>query len=126
MLAELEQGVAFWRDESMALTRRLTEAKAQLGNAVGAVIDSGGYCEGPHDVADAIYRLTAERDALEAELDERRAMPYRTQADQEFFDAEWERTKAWMKVALDATRAVSAVGGAPGVSETHTDPKEAP
>lgn len=41
----------------------------QAGNAVGAIIDSGGYCEGPHDVAAAIYRLTAERDELRAEVE---------------------------------------------------------
>jgi hypothetical protein len=46
------------------LAAELLVAKNRLGNAVGAIVDSGGYCEGPHDVADAIYRLTAERDGL--------------------------------------------------------------
>jgi len=92
---------------------RIIELEALLGNAVGAIIDSGGYCEGPHDVADAIYRLTAERDALRARL----APP-----DESRSTGSWQT----MPDPYKAARAVSAVGGAPGVSETHTDPKEAP
>lgn len=43
----------------------------RLGNAVGAIIDTGNHtCTGPEDVADAIYRLTAERDAYRVTAEE--------------------------------------------------------
>lgn len=51
------------------LRHELTVARNRLGNAVGAIIDSGGYCTGPEDVAAAIGRLTAERDAERALAD---------------------------------------------------------
>ncbi len=86
-----------------AAADELVRLRALLGNAVGAIIDSGGYCEGPHDVADAIYRLTRERDELLVRAS--------------------DETLLTLARLLDDARAV---GGAPGVSETHTDPKEAP
>lgn len=50
------------RAEVARLTTELTVANNRLGNAVGAIIDTGNhYCTGPADVAAAIGRLTAER-----------------------------------------------------------------
>lgn len=66
-LREAIVGMVEMRERMVAENQVL---RNQAGNAVGAIVDSGGYCEGPHDVADAIYRLTAERDRLKAELDE--------------------------------------------------------
>jgi len=60
--------------ENNRMRADLALAKNQLRNAMGAIIDSGGYCEGPHDVADAIYRLTAERDRKEAALEVMRTL----------------------------------------------------
>lgn len=51
------------------LPRELTVARNQLGNAIGAIIDAGGYCTGPEDVATAITRLAAERDSERALAD---------------------------------------------------------
>lgn len=81
-------------DDSLVVMARLTELeeiqtrlRAQLGNAVGAIIDTGNhYCTGPADVADAIYRLTAERDSLKAEIayvgDPSRTSRFETDGDQ--------------------------------------------
>lgn len=125
---------AYWHDRFEEEHAALTVAHAQLGNAVGAIIDSGGYCEGPHDVADAVYRLTEERDSLRAAARVwvvQWAKDYEGHPPVAVFRTEAE-AEAWMAplnaeyVAYWATEAPLAVGGAPGVPETHTDPKEAP
>jgi hypothetical protein len=125
ILSDLERGVGFWRDESMALIRRLTETKAQLGNAVGAIIDSGGYCEGPHDVAAAIYRLTAERDELRTTLDAIDDPICDLISGQDTWAGHTDPESIRRRVVYAATSILErlrATGGAPGVSETHTDP----
>jgi hypothetical protein len=94
---------------------RIIELEALLGNAVGAIIDSGGYCEGPRDVADAIYRLTAERDA---------ALGAMRGVSEAFVIADPGAAKFYLQALREGQIPPSAVGGAPGVSETHTDPKE--
>lgn len=45
----------------------LTIATNRLGNAVGALIDAGTWCEGPHDVTAGIERLGAEIERLRRE-----------------------------------------------------------
>ena len=58
------------RREAVAEVERLrgalTVATNRLGNAVGALVDAGTWCEGPHDVTAGIERVGAERDVWRA------------------------------------------------------------
>jgi hypothetical protein len=81
---------AWWPKVFDDLKAELTLARNQLGNAVGAIIDSGTHsCEGPHDVSDAIYRLTAERDAYKALTVEAAALAPIVGLEDQYYECYW-------------------------------------